>query len=229
MKTLKWVIGAAVIALVGGIAVFLFVFSSQAPKSGGQFHEPVYQYFDKGASVGTSAAGADDLCFTTPAGTACTGTIGGSITAGSRLSYWYNDTGSPVYVTPAVQGWSSGTASTSLRVAMYATTTQPTTTAAVLDYATPTDAIVGPSALLFNQLYATSSTATTTNSAMATKAGTSNGAVTVPVGGYLVVLLQNASGVSNAPNPLCNGATCETATSTKRGISTFFWRGHYFR
>lgn len=231
MKTLSWAIGAAVIALVGGVAVFFLFLSPSAtptPNAGGQFNENNYQYLNKGATVGTTAAGADDLSFP---GTASTSigfaTAGGLIGPRQRVDYWQNTTGATVYVDSGLYG-TTGTASSTFNVSMFATTTSPTVLAARYDYTALTEAINGTASFLsLSHAIATSTVATTTNSQMELKMGRGNGVIAVPNNGYLITYLQQLP--LGGGGATCNGASCEAATSSMRGFSGLFWRAHYVR
>ena len=142
--------------------------------------------------------------------------VGNTFAAGAQFGFWYNDTGRIAYADMGMFGWETGTASSSFRIAMFATTTNPnsfvTSQAFTAQNGTAGLNLVGATT------FATSSTATTTNSY------TTNGTGIVPIanGAYLVTYLQRGD-ASCINLPTLNG--CEAATSTNRGFNPF-WRAH---
>lgn len=96
-------------------------------------------------------------------------TLAGTIGPGVTVSSWQNTTGSTVYVSEGIGGFTSGTASSSLRLALFATTTAPSTITSIDNFTSLTNVSMKEN-FLFNALYATSTTASTTNSLIALKA-----------------------------------------------------------
>ena|SRR3990167_4528613 len=143
---------------------------------------------------------------------------------GLRMDSWYNDTGYSVDVAIAMSGFNSGTASSSIRMSLFATTTGPSKIKSLYSYTTLTEAINGSNTFLMrNFIYATSTTATTTNNQQMLKQGSGSGVVTVPNAGYLHLFVQQGDLLN------CATSSCETSTSSARGIGDYFARFVYFR
>lgn len=136
-------------------------------------------------------------------------TADGKIGAGANQAAWTNKTGRTVYVRPQdVQiGYTAGTATSSLN--FYVGTS---TATSFTDFARPT-----PTLLLMDG--ATDATSTSATGAAVGHMGTStnNGPVfAVPNGSRVVFNVQEKYACK------ADGA-CNTATSTNRGITEFFW------
>ena len=138
----------------------------------------------------------------------------GTIGPGQNQGYWDNTTGRQVFVSESdvLMGWTSGTASSSL--VFYVATS---TATSVSDYTRPVSSYM----LVDGAINATSTQA---NASWITGTTTTSGKGIIPVnpGERLIFDIQERYN--------CKGATnCETATSTNRGIQSFFWmfRGVY--
>ena len=151
-------------------------------------------------------------------GTAVENYVGDTVAAGATYGVWYNDRGVQVFADNAIMGF-TGTASSSLRFSLFATTTNPANfvTSQAFTAANGTAGLQ----LIAPTTYATSTTATTTNSIIAK----ATGVVPIPSASYLVFYVQRGD-ASCVNLPTLNG--CEAATSTNRGI-TPFWKVHLFR
>lgn len=143
-------------------------------------------------------------------------TVGGPLATGVTYGAWQNTTNGIVLANDAAYGF-SGTASSSFRFVLMATTTNPANFvtsqafSAANSYATST--------LIAGTTYATSTVASTTPA----RAG--NGVIAISPGAWLVFFVQR--GDTNCVNlPTVNG--CEAATSTNRGIVPF-WIAHLMR
>lgn len=138
------------------------------------------------------------------------------IPAGENQVAWRNTTGRDFYLdTPNVGiGYTSGTASSSLLAYVSIETT-----ATVDDFAAPDGTLV-----LQGSAIATSTAADVWRHATTSTDGTG---YIVPAGSYLVFNVQSLNTVLYSI--ACTGATCETATSTNRGVSQFvgFLSGHF--
>lgn len=135
------------------------------------------------------------------------------IPAGTNQVAWKNKTGRSVIIEPTSTGigYSSGIASSSLN--FYVGTS---TASTFTDYARPT-----PTRLVIDGVnIATSSPAGAFY--MGTSSATYNRGFIVPDGGYLVFDIQEKHACKSV-------GVCETATSTNRGITSFFgfFQGHY--
>lgn len=138
----------------------------------------------------------------------------GTIEAGRNQASFQNKTGRTVYFNPsnASIGWTTGTASTTF--AFYIATS--TGASISNDFATPAGN------LLLSGAYAATTTQAQFYAGTTTSNGV-NGAVTVPAGSYVNILVRSFMG------GLCDGSVCETSTSTNRGITRFLWtiKGRY--
>lgn len=139
----------------------------------------------------------------------------GTISRGANQAHWTNNTGRTVFVSPedTVLGFTSGTASSSWN--FYVSTT---TSTSVTDFARPTG-----SQLLIDG--ARISTSTGVGGAAIARHGTTTASgvlVAVPNGSSIVFNVQEAYACKAV-------GVCETATSTNRGVTDFFWRfvGYY--
>ena len=142
------------------------------------------------------------------------------------MDSWYNDTGQDLHVSIADAGFNSGTASSSYRISLFATSTGPSTIKRLYDYTTLTEAINGSNSFLIkNFKYATSTTATTTNNLQMLKDGSGSGMITVASSSYMHLLIQQGDLIGSCSAGTYNG-TCESATSSNRGIGDFF--AHFF-
>jgi len=144
----------------------------------------------------------------------------GTIASGSNEGSYRNTTGGVECVDLAVVK-TNGTASSSMKFYGFATSSS-----AVPSQHDYTAIAFGGDSLISATLLATSTTATTTNSYLALaseQSGRGNGIVCLDQLDYFITYFQNASGIANAPNALCNGATCEEATSTNNGLGTVEW------
>ena len=147
------------------------------------------------------------------------------IGSGQRIDSWFNPTGQSIQVFYADAGFNSGTASSSFRIGLFATTTGPSQITRIFDYTALTEAINGANSFLIkNFVYATSTAATTTTSHMALKDGFGSGSITVPASGYLHFLVQQGDLLR-----CISSGSCETASSSARGPGDFFARFFYFR
>lgn len=134
---------------------------------------------------------------------------GGFINAGSNQASWKNTLGRVAYVLPEYTsiGYDTGTASSSYL--FYVATSSAATISN--DFSHPAGSIFG----IDGSLAATSTIGPRVFMGTTTATGA---AIPVPDGAYLVFQVQSRGGAA------CTGATCETATSTNRGITKFFWR-----
>lgn len=140
----------------------------------------------------------------------------GEINAGANQAAWRNTTGRTVYVLPenVSIGYTTGTASSTWT--LYVGTS---TSATFTNYARPT-----PTNLLMDGASIATSTIATGGISVA-RVGTTTSAgfgFAVPPLGYVVFDVQEAYACKSI-------GLCETATSTNRGVTKFFWtlRGHY--
>ena len=154
-------------------------------------------------------------------GNAITNYVGSSLSAGVTYDSWKNTTGVQEFADNAIAGF-TGTASSSLRVIIFATTTNPANFVTSQAF---TSVVANNATLLGATVYASSTTATTTNSVMSAIVNQSLGTLPIPNNSYLVFYVQR--GDTNCVNlPTVNG--CEAATSTNRGAVPF-WKVHLFR
>lgn len=193
--TKKLVLGAVAIVIV--LIALVSLGSSQGGLSFGQAGWPVHntpEIFSSGIDSGDGY-----VSFVK----------GGIIGPGANQASWRNTTGRTVYVVPGgvAVGFASGTASSSLLY--YAATSSAATLTS--DFAHP-----GGSVWAIDG----ASVATSTIGPNFTVGTTTSSGAGVPIadGAYFNVQIQSKNGAS------CNGAACETATSTNRGITNFFWR-----
>lgn len=137
----------------------------------------------------------------------------GTIPAGANQGFWTNKTGRTVYVDYADLAF-QGVASSSVRVSVATSTTS----SIANNFAAPFGSLID------NQLLATSTplAAAIINSDIG--AGTNGKGTIVVLPGVSVVFFFRQDDIR-----ACNGATCETATSTNRGFSTVQWfmQGHF--
>jgi len=194
--TKKLVLGAVAIVFVL-IAILSFGGSSKISQTLGQAGWPVHntpEIFSSGIDSGDGY-----VSFVK----------GGIIGPGANQASWRNTTGRTVYVVPegVAVGFASGTASSSLLY--YAATSSAATLTS--DFAHP-----GGSVWAIDG----ASVATSTPGPSFIVGTTTSSGAGVPIadGAYFNVQIQSKNGGS------CNGAACETATSTNRGVSNFFWR-----
>lgn len=134
---------------------------------------------------------------------------GGTIGAGANQASWRNTTGRTVYIVPnsTVIGFASGTASSSL---LFYTATS--------SAATLTSDFAGPGGSVHGIDGASIATSTIGPNFIVGTTTASGAGIPVADGAYYNVQIQSKNGGT------CNGAACETATSTNRGITNFFWR-----
>lgn len=194
--TKKLVLGAVAIVFVL-IALVSLGGSSTVSKVLGQAGWPVHntpEIFSQGQDTGDGNV---------------TFTKGGIIGPGANQASWRNTLGRTVYVNPAqvAVGFTSGTASSSLLY--YVSTSSAATLTS--DFAHPGGSVWGIDG---------ASIATSTPGPSLIMGTTTSSGAGIPVadGAYLNVQIQSKNGGT------CNGAACETATSTNRGITNFFWR-----
>lgn len=209
----KLLVGIAALMLVAGVA--LSVFTVQHPVDQSQ---PNYggQFYDQSKTFGTELGYAND------GKNGYASAFGATFVAGQAFDYWQNRTGYTVYIDSAVFG-TSGAASSSFKLYAFATTSDPSTLASRYAFTAFTEAINGQNSFLGSPTYATSTAASTTNSAIEAKAGRGNGVIAVPNNGYLVFLLQGVDAAGCAST-----LKCEAATSTARGFNPF-WHVRYYR
>lgn len=197
--TLKQIIVAVVVALLVSGGVSLAVLSHASSAS-------------LGAASGGAIRNVPDF-YTNGIGIGDQVEIHNSITiqAGSNQASWHNTTGRAVIAQRTELGYLTGTASTSL-LFYVATSSTPT----VANYVRPT----GTPLLIDGVTIATSTPGNTIVVGTTTAAQLG---VVIPSGAYLVFDVQSKNGAA------CNGAACEAATSTNRGISKFvgYFTGHY--
>lgn len=131
----------------------------------------------------------------------------GTIGAGANQAAYYNNTGRTLYINSndIHMGWTSGTASSS--IVFYVSTS---TASSVTDYARPT----GTYLLIDGATFATSSPAVSISTGTTTDAGA--GAITLAPNEYLIFNVQEQYACKTI-------GACETATSSNRGIASFFW------
>ena len=148
------------------------------------------------------------------------------LASGQYMDSFYNDTGVVLHVPTAFVGFNDGTASSSIKISLFATTTGPSKIKALYTYTTLTDAINGAGTFLVREYpYATSSTATTTDSLLAQNQGNGKNFIDIPIAGYLHFLVQQGDMLIG-----CSvNKTCESATSTNRGIGDYFAQFLYVR
>lgn len=146
-------------------------------------------------------------------GSHVTFTKDGEIGPGANQGAWRNTTGRDVFIERGELAFTSGTASSSMLV--YAATSSAATISN--DYARPG----GLNLLIDGATFATSTPATRFFTSTTTPDGSRSG-ILVRSGEYLVFQVQERYGCKTV-------GACETATSTNRGISKFFWylKGHY--
>ncbi len=151
------------------------------------------------------------------------------IGSGQRMDSYYNDSGYPLNVFVGAFGFNSGTASSSFRVNLFATTTGPATIASLYSFTALTEAINGSDTFLSrNFIYATSTTATTTNTLALQKVNSGSGMITIPASGYLHFFVQQGDLLGSCTAGGQAGK-CESATSTARGFGDMFARVLYIR
>lgn len=191
------VLVVAVVIGINGLGLLSAPKTSSTDSNVGLISGPVHntiESFAKGISTG---------------GTFASFTANGTIDAGSNQGHWTNSTGRTVYINPGNVriGYTSGTASSSFYFSA-GTSTATTFT----DYARPT-----PATLIIDM--ASVATSTGTGGGAITFVGTTTSAgkgISVPNGSSVVFSIQS--------NGSCKTVgACETATSTNRGISQFFW------
>ena len=138
--------------------------------------------------------------------------IGGALASGSDQTCYSNATGGDIYVDDVLFGIpSAGTASSSYKGSVFATTTS--TINDSMDFGTLSATSSG---LIVNHVFATSTTATTTSSSYSETNSEGNEAILVRTTENVCVYLQADHDVG------CTDALCESATSTNRGFDPFF-------
>ena len=151
-----------------------------------------------------------------------------TISAGTSIKSVRNNTGSTIWVDLTTQGWTSGTASSSYRIYIFATTTSASEITRVYDFTAFTEALNGPNTFLIAQTYATSTTATTTNNITNFHSGEiGNPVIEVASGDFVHTFIQVGDLTCELGGAVLPGG-CENATSTNRGFNPFF-RFHYYR
>lgn len=138
-----------------------------------------------------------------------------TLSVSDNFEYWTNPFKDSIWIDTAMM--TASAASSSEKYFLYASTTSKINAAE--HYTNPT--VTLENRILNPAVFATSTTATTTSiateAALNSSSQRTNGLVQLKRGMSVIFWKQNASGVSNAPNPLCKGATCEAATSTNSG------------
>lgn len=138
-----------------------------------------------------------------------TGTIGSGVNQAS----FQNKTGRVMCADLAVVR-TTGTASSSYRI-----TVGTSTSATVSDFA----ALTGDNRSIIDFSFATSTTATSSNSVHGV--GAVAGVVCVNADEYYNIALR--AGTSTTASAGCNGATCESATSTNRGFDIIYYLRYF--
>lgn len=171
-------------------------------------------WFTNGLSVGNNSNGNTGVF---------TNAVAGQIGPGANTAHWTNNTGHTVFI-PLVVLHTTGTASSSMKLIVSASTTVP----ALADDFNALNLPMNDVAI--STIVATSSTATTTSNllSVAQNSSKSSGVISVAAGSSLNIVMHNASGVANAPLNTCNGASCETATSTNRGFNVNWYFEYLF-
>lgn len=138
---------------------------------------------------------------------------------GDQAVIFRNTSGKTVFADFAsVNLTGSDTASSSMKVSIFATTTS-----SVPNTQDFTALVATSTAMIDSYIVATSTTATTTNSVLAAVQAKGNGAVIIPNDWYVLFYMQTNSSVGCS-----NAGTCETATSTVRGFNPKYkLRIHY--
>lgn len=197
MSNKKLFVGAAAVVIFAIIAVFALGSSSKKEESANLgLGSSVYN------TVQTFTQGID-----TGAGSVQF-TRSGVISAGQNQGFWRNTTGRTVMLVPELSsvGFDTGTASSSMLI--YIATSSASTISN--DYALPGGLVRTIDGAIF----------ATSTAGPRYYLGTSTTLGIMPIvrdGEYVVVQLQDRYGCKTV-------GVCETATSTKRGISNFRWR-----
>lgn len=133
----------------------------------------------------------------------------GLIGPGANQGSWNNNTGKQVLIAASdiTMGWTSGVASSSL--AFYVSTSTATT---VTDFTRPTSAY-----LLIDGAQTASSTQPLASPVTGTSTSAGKGSILVNPGENLIFNVQERYACKTVGN-------CETATSSNRGIQSFFWQ-----
>lgn len=151
------------------------------------------------------------------------------IPQGSRIEQWANPFSDPITVMLVDVGYNNGTASSSERWNVFATTSPIGVIVPRYDYTALTEAIVGADRFLTrNYIIASSTVATTTNSFALSDINRGSPLIQVPGSGFLYFLRQQGDLLTS-----CSGGNesgqCESATSTNQGVGDYFARFLYFR
>lgn len=186
-------IGVGIAGVVVGALLFFFFAPKQPEQAVGGVYNNVTNSFPAGVVQGDRA-----VFFKS-----------GTIDAGSNQTAYTNTTGRTLFIAASdVQmGWNSGVASSSF--VGYVSTSSGTT---VTNYSRPTGAYL----LIDGAVWATSTPTTTISTGTSTSAGA--GAIALANGDSVIFNVQPRD------TPGCAGTgKCEAATSTNRGIASFFW------
>lgn len=197
-KNIVAIIGVGVAVLLAVILILVLV-AQQSPgeNTGGQ-RAGLQEFVDgiQAGSVGTKWVSA-----TMPANT-------------NSVAIYTNRTGRDVYADFGAMDIPTGqTASTTVLGSLFATSSSATSVPTWADFGTLAE---GKRALIQADIIATSTTASSTNSVMASVLGKGAGSVVVPDGSTLFGYIQNRYTVA------CTGSQCETATSSNRGYNPVF-------
>lgn len=138
-----------------------------------------------------------------------------TIPKGENYFFFTNNTKDTIWFDDA-KVITAGTASSSVKIFVYATSTN-----SLLGREHFTNPTVTAVDQLLNGVLISTSTAATSTSPFTESLQASpktKGIVGLTAGRSMLMWIQNASGASGAPATVCNGATCESATSTRLGI-----------
>lgn len=222
---MKEYIKLAAVALIAGVAAGLVVgwlVNNQSGPLGGT------RFPNSGLAVGTTTnPGTGDIIVEDEArlGDLQIQGIKLQLASAVRIAYWQNTTGTTVHIPIADGGFTSGTASSSFALSLFATSSAPSVIQAH-DYTALVDNF-DINGFLIRKVYATSTTATTTNSIMGLLDRQGNGLVDVANNGYVYLFLQRGDTACGIDPTKLKG--CENASSTNRGAEGFFGEFLYFR
>ncbi len=219
-KTFQWLTAlVAVVGLVIGIQAINKTPTERVspPPPLGTVRQ--FDVFTEGAGIGDQA----------------TRWISKTIGVGSNSVSWTNNTSKTIYADYGQMGFPSGTASSSYTFWLFATSTNSIATHNYDVFTTGNSGTASTTFLIRGFVVATSTMATkyassTVDSTMEAarlaktpptdNQGGLGGHLVIPAGWTVFGVVLNGSGASFAPLATCNGASCETATSTNRGFQT---------
>ena len=193
------VVGVAVVLLIGGFLVGRYAFSPSSPSGDVGGERAGIQEFNDGVKAGDMNS--KWVAKTLPPGAA-------------SVALYTNRTGHDVFADFGAADILTGqTASSTFKASLFSTTSSSSAVPAWADFGTLAE---GKRALIQAVEYATSSTATSTNSVLSAAQSKGSGSVLVPDGATLFGYIQQT--YAN----LCTGSLCETATSSNRGFNPQF-------